>query len=106
MGARERATDAKKKQEMAAIKTALRLFYNDTQNYPTVTNITALGTTLAPYMPALSGLGYGYSYAPINSGDGFNLWVETASGANDNYESQSRCGIGGSLANIYYVCAN
>ena len=32
MGARQRATDSQKKQEMVSIKNALRLFYNDTQN--------------------------------------------------------------------------
>jgi len=106
MGARERAADAKKKQEMAAIKTALRFFYNETQNYPTVANIAALGTTLAPFMPAMAGIGYSYNYAPTNNGDGFNLWVETSSGVSDNQESQSRCGQSAADDKYYYVCAN
>jgi prepilin-type N-terminal cleavage/methylation domain-containing protein len=34
LGARQRASDVKKKQEMAALKTALRLYYNDFNKYP------------------------------------------------------------------------
>ena len=35
LSARERARDAKKKQEMHEMKNALRLYYNDYQSYPT-----------------------------------------------------------------------
>jgi prepilin-type N-terminal cleavage/methylation domain-containing protein len=34
LSARQRASDVKKKEEMASIKTALRLYYNDYNNYP------------------------------------------------------------------------
>lgn len=34
LGARERARDAKRKSEMAQLKTALRLYYNDIGTYP------------------------------------------------------------------------
>jgi len=36
LGARERARDSKKKSELAQLKTALRLYYNDYQRYPAV----------------------------------------------------------------------
>lgn len=34
LSARQRASDTKKKEEMAQLKTALRLYYNDFNNYP------------------------------------------------------------------------
>ncbi len=34
LGARERARDAKKKQELVEMKKALRMYYNDFQSYP------------------------------------------------------------------------
>jgi len=107
MGARDRASDSKKKQEMVAIKNALRLFYNDTQNYPDVSTTADLGTTLASYMPSTQSIGYTYEYARTSNGDGFTLKVTTeATNATENYESQSRCGLGVSEATNYYVCAN
>lgn len=38
LSARERARDAKRKQEMNEMKNALRLYYNDKQFYPTAAN--------------------------------------------------------------------
>ncbi len=46
LGARERARDAKRKQELVQLKSALRLYYNDYQNYPPTgdgTNIPGCG---------------------------------------------------------------
>jgi prepilin-type N-terminal cleavage/methylation domain-containing protein len=39
LGARERARDAARKQEMNELKNALRLYYNDFQQYPASSNI-------------------------------------------------------------------
>jgi len=103
MGARERAADSQKKQDLMAMKNALRLFYNDTQGYPATG--TNLGTTLAPYMPSIAGIGFTYTYTGV--GDSFSLRIGTeATSASENYESQKRCGIGTTSAIYYYVCAN
>ena len=116
MGARERAADSKRKQDMMAIKNALRVFYNDTQNYPpTGTN---LGTTLASYMPSISNIGFTYSYYQISNGDGFQLCSGMDSGAAEIAASQFNCRDGvtqlvcgtgvtnSSIINQYVVCAN
>lgn len=71
MGARERARDAKKKQELQAMRNALRVYYNDNQSYPNssgawVTNISA---QISSYLPGVSGVGYSYQGA----GDTFLL---------------------------------
>ena len=114
MGARERASDSKKKQDLMAIKNSLRLFYNDTQNYPN-TNAAGLGTTLVSYMPSISGIGFTYSYNSTNSGDGFQLCVLVDSGADEAKASQTQCkdvanNVCGTpvLANdkLYVVCTN
>ncbi|HBP50946.1 MAG: hypothetical protein US68_C0006G0012 [Candidatus Shapirobacteria bacterium GW2011_GWE1_38_10] len=115
MGARERAADSNKKQGLVAIKNALRLFYNDTQNYPSSTNMTELETTLASYMPSISGIGFTYSYAQTNGGDGFQLCVEVDSGGNEISVSQAQCKdainqvCGTTISSnlkLFVVCAN
>jgi prepilin-type N-terminal cleavage/methylation domain-containing protein len=115
MGARERANDASKKQSLVAIKNALRLFYNDTQNYPSSTDMIALGTTLAPYMPSISGIGFTYSYTQTNNGDGFQLCVNVDSRGEDVSASQAQCKnavnqVCGTIINnslkLFVVCAN
>lgn len=107
MGARERGNDSRKKQELMSIKNSLRAFYNDTQTYPGVSNITDLGTTLAPYMPSILSIGYTYEYQQVNNGDGF--WLRTATEAtkaDENIQSQVSCGIATTDPAYYYVCAN
>lgn len=107
MGARERGNDSKKKQEMTNIKNGLRMFYNDTQNYPDVSTTADLATTLAPYMPSIVSIGYTYEYQQINNGDGFWLRVQTeATKADENIQSQTACGITVTDPAYYYICAN
>lgn len=57
LGARERARDTKKKEELVQLKNALRLYYNDRQTYPAsdATNqyIMGCGTTWADQCPKL-----------------------------------------------------
>lgn len=43
LSTRERARDAKKKQEMNEMKNALRLYYNDFQQYPSSSGFTTCG---------------------------------------------------------------
>lgn len=117
MGARERAADSKMKQEMLAIKNALRLFYNDTQNYPS-SPITwsQLGTTLASYMPSINGVGSSsFTYVRTNNGDGFQLCNTLNVGGDEAKSSQVQCknglttvcGVGLTTdKNLFVVCAN
>jgi type II secretion system protein G len=113
MGARDRASDSKRKQDMVAMKTALRLYYNDTQNYPTNAN---LGTAFATYMPSANGIGFTYSYYQTSNGDAFQLCSGMDASVDDSVESQIRCldnvtrtvcGAGLTVnPNLYVVCAN
>lgn len=99
MGARERARDGRRKQDADAIRTGLRMFYNDTQNYPPVTTMTDLATTLASYIPNMVDIGLsGFSYEQLSSGDGFQLCVEMeAYGGEDVISSRNTCKTSGGL---------
>lgn len=101
MGMRERARDAQKIQDLNATKSALRLYYNDNQEYPD----SNLDTSLVPkYM---SSVDPGYNYTQTNSGDGFILQVNLEAGAGDeDIESQAKCGIGTTIDKVFAVCAN
>ena len=98
MGARERAKDTQKKEDMAALKNALRMVYNDTQSYPV--DQTAMVSAVTPYMPNISELNYVYTYTPINNFDGFQLCVEMESMGQlpDNVDSQERCQYSGPVS--------
>jgi len=120
MGARERAKDTQKKEDMAALKNALRMVYNDTQSYP-VDQLTMV-SAVTPYMPNVDQLddNYTYTYTPINNNDGFQLCVEMESMGQlqDNTDSQERCkylnGVNyevcgvtpGSNPALFVICAN
>lgn len=105
IGARERAKDSQKIEDMTAIKNALRMYYNDHQSYPPGTAITNVESAyLSPYM-APSGVGY--TYSQTNTGDGFRIWAYLDSGqGDDDIKSQTRCGIASPVDKVYYVCAN
>ena len=112
MGARERARDAQKKEDLNSIKNALRLYYNDVQSYPNLgaslmSPYTAdLGVTLAAYMPGLANIGFGYSY--YGGGDSFYIWsLVEATKLDEWLLSQQKCGLGlgETMANSFMVCA-
>lgn len=116
MGARERAKDTQKKEDMAALKNALRMYYNDTQSYPV--DQPAMETAVTNYMPNVGQLddNYTYTYTQTNSGDGFQLCVEMESTAQpqDNIDSQQRCEYSGHVCGVltasnpslFVICAN
>jgi prepilin-type N-terminal cleavage/methylation domain-containing protein len=122
MGAREKAKDAQKIQDLHALKNALRMYYNDSQNYPeydgyfceapdSCTEAQRNGCTdclsvLAPdYIPTLSGIDY--NYLSLNENDSFYLWVDLDSGRGDeDTNSQVKCGIGTTAASVFMVCGN
>jgi prepilin-type N-terminal cleavage/methylation domain-containing protein len=108
MGARERARDAQKIQDLNAVKNALRMYYNDNQSYPgTVDNSSYnlssdIGTS---YMSNISNVSY--TYLRTNGGDGFILTTGLEAGAGtDDTDSQVKCGIGPTADKIFAVCAN
>ena len=118
MNMRQRARDSQRKSSLNQLKTALRLYYNDSQKYPTddgngimngcVNGATACsaggqfanGTTV--YMKQLPST---FSYQQTDGGDGFLAWValENQSDA-DIAASKTRCN--GTLTGVYYVCSD
>jgi len=115
MGARERAKDAQKVQDMGAIKTALRNYYNDHQSYPVGNGANVDG--LAGLASYISPSGVGYTYYQTNMGDGFQLCARLDSGqGDDDTDSQKRCGaptvsvcglgVGTTADKLYVICAN
>lgn len=112
MGARERARDSAKIQELYSIKNGLRAYYNDVQAYPTGTGVVLNATGMSQYVPNISSIGH--TYYQTNGGEGFNLCVGLEAGAgDDDINSQIKCGIGTSvcgrgttLDKLYVVCGN
>lgn len=112
MSARERARDAKRKQDLEEIKTALRLYYNDNQAYPTGTIPSGEFGTDGEYMksvptdPVNSG-NHVYSYSQTDSGDGFLLEATLENvGDGDISRSQAQCGYPTPTPGKYFVCAD
>ena len=112
MGARQKASDSKKIQDMTLMRNALRMYYNDHQSYPAGGPITNVDTLLTGYMVPN---GIGYTYYQTDTGDGFELcaWLDSGQG-DDDINSQIRCGGGGNVCGgagngttdkLYVVCA-
>ncbi len=122
--ARARARDSKRKSELTQQKTALRLYYNDTQVYPPASSglMAACGAN-GDQTCALSGefsigtspnntiymkkLPAEYTYAQQASGQDFLLSVvlENASDP-DIITSPSACSVSSPVTNTFYVCAD
>lgn len=111
MGARQKAKDAQRMTDMDSLKGALRLYYNDNQNYPDPVGGMVDPTDLSDYFPGVGqiGVGYTYEYSVSNNNDSFllRLRLESAAGDEDT-NSQVKCNIGvGSTEDGWYaVCAN
>ena len=108
MGARDRAEDSQKIQDLNAVKNALRLYYNDNQRYPVVVEpktieASKLGTTLVEYIKDIGVSGA--IYQSDATGDTFTLKVLLDAAKIGETESFVKCGVEG--VNYYYmVCAN
>ncbi len=111
VGSRQRARDARRKQDLADIKTALRLYYNDNQSYPA--DYTTLDTAYITSIPQDPN-GGAYNYCVSLDGDKFVLMAEMENpGDREAAETQSDSGCPSSLCNLacsadkcYYVCGN
>ena len=122
---RERARDAARKADMRQIKSALRLYYNDFQQYPandgsnrilgcgTGTgactwggSFEANGTQYMNYLPIdpVNNGTYVFRYAQTDSGDGFELWSALENDSDeDATKSVDRCAAAAGT-NKYVVC--
>lgn len=112
MSARERARDTRRKQDLEEIKTALRLYYNDNQVYPTGAIPSGEFGADGEYMknvptdPINSG-SYVYSYSQTDGGDGFLLQATLENvGDSDISRSQAQCGYPTPTPGKYFVCAD
>lgn len=107
VGTRERSRDSQKIQDLNSLKSALRMYYNDNQAYPSpgANNCTsclnaAIGSS---YMIGVSNIGYSYTSTDGNS---FIIRTQLEVGAgNDDENSQIRCGLT-PTPGVYAVCAN
>ena len=122
VGIRGRAKDAKLKSNLEQMKTALRLYYNDYQQYPSgsggsmdgcgVSGITtctmgsefsagAGGTVYMKELPEYT------EYGRTNSGDGFYLGVVLNNASDVEVSNSSdECRSGSGTPNTFYVCAD
>lgn len=128
LGARQRAHDAKRKQELTELKSALRLYYNDYNSYPSGNGfyINGCGTTgtsqcsrTGPFQSGPSGTEtvymktlpaeYLYSLHPLHPSntDDFlaKVTLDNASDA-DISVSQAKCGYPTPTPKEYHVCAD
>ena len=119
IGMRERARDSKRKNDLAQLKTALRMYFNDYNSYPETSindticcseptspcvfcadNIFAVaGQTYTKDLPEI------YTYTPRNAGQGFLLStiLENASDK-DIATSVVRCQVVSPIPNTFYIC--
>lgn len=102
-GIRDRADDAKLKNNLKQVQTALRMQYNDTQTYPATkpdaTSLTSYIKISATEFPAI------VSY--ISSADTFTACINLSNVADkESGESQTRCGIASPIAGRFCVCSN
>lgn len=120
VGSRQRARDSRRKHDLAEIKTALRLYYNDHQSYPPS---VPFGSSWGDYMQTVpqdptydpdSGTG-GYNYCVSDDGEGFVLCAQLENKADSSItQSQARCNpdpedpiicdCGCEGSSCYYVC--
>ncbi len=115
VGSRQRARDARRKQDLADIKNALRMYYNDNQAYPATLNTADLDDNYISAIPQdPTGGDYGYCVSDDsdrfvlcadleNEGDSDNLLLAD-SNCNNICPAGSECVCGDTKC--YYICAN
>lgn len=107
-GMRERAADVQAKNNLNQLKSALRLYYNDNQKYPTVASEAACSTlagSLAQYI-ASNVIPPTCLYQDSDSGNKFRAYITLKSEAGtEDSESATACGVA-VVQGRYYVCSN
>lgn len=128
-GVRERARDSKRKSDLGQMKNALRLYYNDYQNYPPEDNgkISGCGvdgdavcewgdtfsagagpTVYQNQLPSDPVSTQSYTYTQLGD-DNFRLEANLENASDDSASrSQAQCGITSSsiTPGVYMVCAD
>lgn len=112
VGVRERAADARAKSNLNQLKNALRMYYNDNQQYPSGSDVdcSSLSSVVtntyidADVIPQSSN---GYSCKYTGSGDVFTAYIVLQSQAgSDDTDSAARCPGASAVEGRYYICAN
>ncbi len=128
LGARQRARDAKKKAELRELKSALRLYYNDFNSYPSGTGLYingcgATGTSqcarTGPFQAGpvggetvyMKNLPADYNYnrhplKPTDTDDYLSKVVLDNASDSDIAASQARCGYPTPTPLEYHLCAD
>lgn len=108
VGTRERSRDSQKIQDLNSLKGALRMYYNDKQQYPVESGecTAKLSSYLkTDYFPGIGATIPGCTYESTD-GNTFVLKVTLDSGAgNDDIDSQLKCGLSEQIDKLYAVCA-
>lgn len=102
LGARQKAKDAQLISDMNAIKNALRLYYNETQNYPE-TKDDALAI-LPTYMKGIGSTDFEYSTDATRESFTIIFDLNSTTGDEDT-ASQAKCGIDPPVNGRYAVCS-
>jgi type IV pilus assembly protein PilA len=105
VGARARATDAQAKSNLNQFKSALRLHYNEHNEYPAGTDVSCIGLIDTKFIVA-DAIPASCKYTQID-GDTYyaSILLNNTEGV-DAGQSATRCSISSPTAGRYYVCAN
>lgn len=109
LGARQRAEDVQRKNDLQQMQKALRLFYNDYQRYPDSTQLNKGERFEVEETVYMGQLPEEFEYFVDNNEDLFRLWVSLDNPSDqDISKSQSRCPEVAGMAvyddNDYVVC--
>jgi len=127
-GARERARDSKRKNDLNQLKNALQMYYNDNQIFPVASNgkmlacgdgedvcnwgsseMTSGITVYMKQVPADPLSSNSYTYSQTSEGDNFTITTILENEADTaGAESRGRCNTtsGPEIENVFVVCAD
>lgn len=105
VGARQRAKDSQKIQELNSVKNALSLYYGDNQGYPDGSACDrCLDDLLKQYLGSISQIEYVYTQKDMGEGFLLTVALESGGGGNEDINSQAKCDIAEPEKNIYALC--
>lgn len=105
VGIRQRAADTKTKNDMNQVKTALRLYYNDNQSYPS-SSTACRNLSLSSYISSQV-IPADCNYVAVSGNDTFKIWINLQNaGDPDIQKSQDTCGTISGEPSAYVVCTN